>query len=183
MLILQVTRVLILSIIAIMSHRVLGTTRCNCTKNDIPSKIAPLLDCIPKHDDTCLGEEVKCLRVNVLRQPQLGNLTGNWDGSLTFFNQYLDKINATYQSRDHTPCPWKYVEQYDANRYPRYIHNVRCHSPQHCHDNGGNMVASCVCQEVKYTMPILRRTKCDNGKQDWEINYETVNVACIPRFY
>ena len=180
MLILQVTTILVLSLIAIMSHRV--SVRARCT-NNIPPHIAPLLDCVPKLDGTCLGEEVKCLRNNVLNEPQLSNLTGSWDGSLTFFNQYLDKINATYQSSDHTPCPWKYVEQYDANRYPRYIHNVSCHSPQHCHDNTGHMIASCICQEVKYTMPVLRRTKCDNNKQNWEINYETVNVACIPRFY
>ena len=178
---LQVTTILvILSVIAITSRQVLVRARCT---NQIPAQLTPLLDCVNKLDGTCLGEEVKCLRNNVLNQPQLNNLTGSWDGSLTFFNQYLDKINATYQSVTHTPCPWKYEEQYDDNRYPRYVHNVSCHSPQHCYDNTGCKIASCRCQEIAYTMPTLRRINSNSAGQHWEVKYTTVNVACVPRFY
>ena len=148
----------------------------------IPPQIAPLLDCVPKLNGTCLGEEVKCLRNNILNQPDLSNLRGNWDSSISFFNPYLARVNATYQNSSRTPCPWKYEAQYDANRYPRYIHNVVCHSPNDCYDNTGHMIASCSCQEVKYTMPIMRRTKCDSNGQQWQSDYATVNVACIPRF-
>lgn len=165
---------------AIMNCQLSVTARC---ANHIPAKIAPLLDCVPKLNGTCLGEEVKCLRSNVLNQPNLSNLTGTWDDSNTFFSPDLARVNATYQSKSYTPCPWKYEEQYDTNRYPRYIHSVSCHSPQHCYDTEGHVIGSCTCQEVKYTMPIMLRTKCSSDGQDWEMKYTAVNVACVPRFH
>ena len=147
-------------------------TACSCTSR-IPADIASFLDCIPNEDGSCLGEEVKCLRR--LRQPQLSNLTGSWDSPNSFFNQQLDVVSNTYHNKSHTSCPWSYQVEENSNRYPRYIHNVKC-STMRCYSSDGR-VTECGCVAVKYTMPILKRTDA----QKWKIASTEVNVACVPR--
>ena len=149
--------------------------------SQIPANIAPLLDCVPQLNGTCLGEEVMCLRSNLLNQPQLSNLTGTWDSRDTFFNPQLAKVRTTYLNKTHTPCPWIYVAEQDINRYPRYIQSVRCSSSA-CYNSEGTEGRLCACKPVKYTMPILRRTKCNSDGQQWEIVSTIVNVACVPYF-
>ena len=153
---------------------------CN---SHIPPKIAPSLDCVPHLNGTCLGEEVKCLRSNLLNQPQLSNLTGIWDTSDTFFNPEINIIRITYHNESHTPCPWTYVAEQDINRYPQYIQTVTCSSSTCYNSEGVKEGGLCACTEVNYTMPILRRIKCNSDGQQWEITSTIVNVACVPRFF
>lgn len=164
---LQVTRALILSMVVIISYQPPVTAACL----NIPANVAPLLDCIPNLSGICLGEQVKCLRNNsgsVLLQPQLSNLTAYWDDKNTLFTSALDR----------TPCSWTYEQDHDFNRYPQYINNARCNPVRR------NVKGLCVCKEVKYTIPVLRRTRCDssNGEQRWEISSQVVSAACAPHF-
>lgn len=172
----QVTTILVFSVVAMMNYQLTAT----CSSY-IPAKVAPILECIPNLQTTCLGEEVKCLR-NQHSDLQLSRLTGTWDNRDTFFIPELARANATYQNRRYTPCPWRYEEQYNVNRYPRYIHNVNCHSPI-CYDNTGHGMSldKCTCKEVKYTMPTLWNVTCNSG-QCSRINSTIVNVACVPHF-
>ena len=159
------------------------SSSCTCASH-ISANIAPLLDCVPHLNGTCLGEEVKCLRSNLLNQLQLINLTGTWDNRDTFFNPQLAIVRNTYQNKSHTPCPWTYVVERDINRYPQYIQNVKCSSFACYNSEGvGHEGGSCACTEVKYNIPILQRTKCDSDGEHWEVDSAIVHVACVPHLY
>ena len=158
-----------------MNYHPLVTTAscCNCVRKTavINSKVAQMLDCIPNLHETCLGEEVKCLRSSLL-QPQFTSVNGNWDTMHTFFTPQIDQVRATYSNSSLTPCPWKYVEEHDVNRYPQYIHHV------HCLQNVCENLESCECRPVKYNATVLERTP----EQQWRTTNLTINVTCVPHF-
>ena len=169
---------------SILSCQLLQVMSASCTcAAHIPHNIAPLLDCVPHLNGTCLGEEVKCLRSNLVNQLQLSNLTGTWDNQNSFFNPQLAKVKETYQNKSHTPCPWRYVVKQDTNRYPQYVQDVSCNSSTCYNSEGAEGAGSCNCTEVKYNLRILRRTKCNSDGEHWEVASAAVNVACVPRFF
>lgn len=176
----KVTTLLVLSLFALSQLPHISAS-CTCASH-IPANIAPLLDCVPHLNATCLGEEVKCLRSNLVNRLQLSNLTGTWDNPDTFFNPQLAKVRHTYQNKSHTPCPWTYEAEQDTNRFPQYIQNVMCSSTT-CYNSAGVEGGACACVRVKYNMPILRRTKCNSEGQHWEVDSAIVHVACVPRFF
>ena len=123
---------------------------------------------------------------NLPEQIAFDEVTGSWDDKNTFFTPDLVLVNITYQNKSNTPCPWRYEVDHDFNRYPQYIYYAKCEVPHTCHDPDGVLgtLQDCVCTEVNYTIPTLKRTTCDssNGGQQWIISQTTFSGACVPKF-
>ena len=130
-------------------------------------------------------KELLRLQRNLPKQLKFDQVVAFWDDKNSFFTPQLVQANITYQNKNFTPCPWRYVVDHDFNRYPQYIYYAECDASNqnNCH-NAGLLGTQCICGEVQYTIPTLKRTTCDSstGEQQWTISQTTFPGACVPRF-
>ena len=142
-------------------------------------------DKISHHGDH-YHKELPRSRRNIPDQIQFDEVTGSWDDKNTFFTPDLVLVNITYQNKSMTPCPWRYEVDHDFNRYPQYIYYAQCDTHT-CHDPGTLLGTQkdCICTEVNYTIPTLKRTTCNSStnEQQWIISQTIFPGACVPRFY